>query len=110
MVTGRPPVITEELVLEERSMLPPMSDSGVAVGRTAESVLRLAVHPEYAHGPTILRFRSSLGRLVILSHPLECRSMALRDYFSYLWNFGVLVRQVFQYSISVTRLHFLVES
>ena len=69
------PVVTKDLVVEERVVLPPSSNPGVTVGRFVKSVLRLAVSPEYAHRPTALRLHSFLGDLAIPSHPLECRSI-----------------------------------
>ena len=68
------PIVTKDLVfLEERVVLPTISNPGVTVGRPAESVLRLAVFPKSSYRPTALRFHFCLGRLVIICHPLECR-------------------------------------
>ena len=72
-VTGSPTVVTKDLVLEERSMLPPNSIPGVTVGRHVESVVRLAASPESSNKVAVGRHRRLWGHLVVLGHPLECR-------------------------------------
>ena len=71
-------------------MLPPLIDIGVTVGRHVQVASTFAIHPEYSQRPIVVRFRSFLGRTVILSHPVECRLYLPCEYFSVTLEFTCL--------------------